>query len=160
MALIHWLGSYLIPFITQLECLHYSYFHKLVGKLNLKQQTLQKWCRNSDELVLEMRNTATCCELSNHPDCFTFWRSCRMWTSFWGKWRGSSAKALWGPHFDTQPNMTYCDNTLQGVFVKLIANKGWSVASDEAAERQVDLYRSASRLTVDNDVSRWLKKKG
>ncbi len=53
--------------------------------------------------------------------------------------RGSSAKTRWGTHFDTQPNMAYCDNASQGVSVKLISNKGRNAASDEAAECQVDL---------------------
>ena len=39
--------------------------------------------------------------------------------------------------------MAYCDNTSQGVSVQLISNKGWNAASDEAAERQVDLYSTA-----------------
>lgn len=57
--------------------------------------------------------------------------------------KGSSAKAQWGTFFDTQPNMAYCDNTSQGVSVKLISSKGWNAASDEAVECQVDLYRKS-----------------
>lgn len=53
-------------------------------------------------------------------------------------WRASAAEALWGTHFDTGPNMAYCDTTSQGVSVKLITNTGWNASSDEAAERQVD----------------------
>lgn len=80
-----------------------------------------------------------------------------MWSAFWGQYRGSYAKAWWGTHFDTKPNMAYCDNTSQGVSVKLISNKRWNAAPDEAAECQVDLYRTALRLTGNDDVLRWLR---
>lgn len=106
---------------------------------------------------MKTSNTAARCELSNHSDCLTFWRSSHMRFAFQGPEEGSSAKARWGTHFDTQPKMAYCDITSQGVSVKLISNKGWNAAADEVLECQVDLSRSALRLIVNDDVLRWLK---
>lgn len=46
------------------------------------------------------------------------------------------------PTLIRKPSWLYCDKVVQGVPVKLISNKGWNAASDEA-ECQVDLYTSA-----------------
>lgn len=80
-----------------------------------------------------------CCELSNHRDGWNFWRSGHMRSALRARWRESAAKARWGTHFDTPPNMAYCDTASQGVSVKLISNKGWNAPCDEASESQVDL---------------------
>lgn len=81
-------------------------------------------------------------------------------------------RATWGPPFTAnkkaaqlkldgaptlipKPAWLYCDKAAQGVSVKLISNKGWNAASDAEAERQVDLYTSASWLTGnDEDLTR------
>lgn len=106
---------------------------------------------------MKTSNTAARCELSNHSDCLTFWRSSHMRFAFQGPEVGSSAEARWGTHFDTQPKMAYCDITSQGVSVKLISNKGWNAAADEVLECQVDLSRSALGWIVNDDVLRWSK---